>query len=576
MRTPRRGLPLRRGLTLALFAAALGCADKSDKTTAGDSQTPVQGGTLVIGLPGDFDNMNSLVSAERYTQEVNREMLFLPLIRYTKSLDFEPALARSWKLLGDTGAVFYLRNDVRWTDGKPTTAADVLFTYERAKDSTTAFPNAEYFGHWKSARIIDSLSIQFSWDPHAEPLAGLPFLPIMPKHLLESVPAGQLRQAPFNKAPVTNGPFKFVEYRANDRWVFEANPDYSKDLGGRPYLDRIVFRIIPDVTAQVAEIQTGNIDVVLNAKATQLKDLAANPDIRVVVRPSRQYAIIGWNGKKAPLDQPVVRRALSIAIDRQAILTTLRAGYGTLAVGPIGPYHWAFDSTLSALPFNPDSARALLKSAGIFDRNNDGVAETADGKPFVVDLMTQAGSVINKDMAEMITSNLAAVGVKITVKPTEAATLFGTISDPARKFDAVIVAWESDFRINLRDNFHSAAIKGPFQLSSYSNKRVDALIDSVSKVTDRNAARPLYAELQRIIREDQAWTFLYYYPDLYLFRQRVHGVEMDIRSAFLSVGKWWVTPSAAATPSTGAPPTAPAARSDSAAPTPAPDSARSQ
>lgn len=568
MRTARLTLTLRRGAAFVLLPAAMACADKSADTPVADSQTPVQGGTVVLGLPGDFDNLNSLVSIDRYSQEVNREMLFLPLIRYSKTLDFEPALARSWKLLGDTGAVFYLRNDVRWTDGKPTTAADVLFTYERAKDSTTAFPNAEYFAHWKNARVIDSLSIQVSWDPHAEPLAGIPFLPIMPKHLLESVPPAELKNAPFNKAPVGNGPFKFVEYRANDRWVFEANPDYPKDLGGRPYLDRVVFRIIPDVTAQTAEIQTGNIDVVLNAKTTQLKDLAANPDIRVVIRPSRQYAIVGWNGKKAPLDQPVVRRALSMAIDRQAILTTLRAGYGTLAVGPIGPYHWAFDSTLTALPFNPDSAKALLKSAGVYDRNSDGVAETADGKPFVVELMTQAGSVINKDMAEMITANLAQVGVKIVVKPTEAGTMFGTISNPARKFDAVIVAWESDFRINLRDTFHSGSIKGPFQLASYSNKRVDALIDSVSKMSDRNAARPLYVELQRIIREDQPWTFLYYFPDAYLFRQRVHGVDMDIRSAFLSVGKWWVTPAAGAA-ATGA-----ASRSDSAAPSPAPDSAR--
>jgi peptide/nickel transport system substrate-binding protein len=569
MRTARRSLSLRRSLFPAILVVALGCSDRTARTPAADSQTPVQGGTVVLGLPGDFDNMNPLVSIDRYSQEVNREMLFLPLIRYSKTLDFEPALARSWKLLGDTGVVFYLRNDVKWTDGRPTTAADVLFTFERAKDSTTAYPNAEYFTHWKNARVIDSLSIQFTWDPHAEPLAGLPFLPVMPKHLLESIPPAQLKDAPFNKAPVGNGPFKFVEYRANDRWVFEANDNYPKDLGGRPYLDRVVFRIIPDVTAQTAEIQTGNVDIVLNAKTTQLKQIASNPDIRVVIRPSRQYAIVGWNGKRPPFDQPVVRRALSMAIDRQAILTTLRAGYGSLAVGPIGPYHWAFDSTLKALPFNPDSAKAMLKAAGIFDRNNDGVAETAAGKPMIVELMVQAGSVLNKDMAEMITANLAQVGVKIVVKPTEAGTMFGTISDPARKFDAVIVAWESDFRINLRDTFHSASIKGPFQLASYSNKRVDALIDSVSKVSDHTAARPLYAEIQRIIQEDQPWTFLYNFPDVYLLRQRVHGVDMDIRSAFLSVGKWWVTPS-------GNGKAAGAARSDSAAPTPAPDSGRSQ
>lgn len=554
-------------LTFTLLAVILvACSDKGATKAITNDQTPVQGGTLVIGLPGDFDNLNPLVSAEKYSQEVNRELLFLPLIRYTKSLDFEPALARTWKLLGDTGVVFYLRNDVRWQDGHPTTAADVLFTYERAKDPATAFPNADYFAHWKTARVIDSLAIQFSWDPHVEPLSGLPFLPILPKHLLDSVAPAQMRQAPFNHHPIGNGPFRFAEYQAGDRWIFEANPDYPKDLGGRPYLDRIVFRIIPDRTAQITELQTGNVDFVMNAAATQIKDLSANPDIKVVVRPSRQYAMIGWNGRKAPLNLPAVRRALSMAMDRKAILTTLRAGYGELAVGPVGPYHWAYDSTLTPLPYNPDSARALLRTAGVFDRNNDGVADTPDGKPFVIELLIPAGNVMNKDMAEMLTSNFAQVGVKLAVKPTEAATMISTITAPARKFDAFMFAWESDFNINLRDIFHSGAMAGPFQVASYSNKRVDVLIDSVAKVRDRAAAKPLYAELQRIIREEQPWSFLYYYPDLYLMRARVHGVDMDIRSTFLSVGKWWLTPKAG-----GA-----AARSDSAVPSRAPDSARSQ
>jgi peptide/nickel transport system substrate-binding protein len=552
--------------TLALLAFAIAaCSDKPKNGPATDSTTPVQGGTLVIGLPGDFDNLNSLVSVDRYSQEVNRELLFLPLIRYTKDLDFEPALARSWKLLGDTGAIFYLRGDVKWQDGQKTTADDVLFTYDRAKDEATAFPNSEYFAHWRAGKIIDSLTVQFSWDPHAEPLAGLPFLAIMPKHLLDTVPAVNLRTTPFNKHPIGNGPFKVTDYKAGNQWVFEANANYPKELGGRPYIDRVIWRIIPDVTAQTAELKTGNIDVVLNAKSTQLKSLAADPDIKVVVRPSRQYAVIGWNGKKAPLNQAVVRRALSIGIDRQALLTNLRAGYGEMAVGPIGPYHWAYDSTLTPLPYNPDSAKKLLKTAGIYDRNNDGIAELPDGKPFTIDLMIQAGNQLNKDAAEMITSNLAAIGVKMSVRPTEAATMFGTISSPQRKFDAVFVGWESDFRVNLRDVFHSAALAGPFQMASYSNPRVDMLIDSVSRVADHAKAKPLYAELQRLIREDQPWSFLYYYPDLYLFTPRVHGVEMDIRSAFLNLGKWWLSPRPGA-----------AAAGGSAAPSPAPDSAQTR
>jgi peptide/nickel transport system substrate-binding protein len=545
-----------------LSLGALACSDKEPEATV-EGDTPVQGGTVVLANNGDLDALNPLVALDKYAQEVNRAMLFIPLVRYNEGLDYEPALARSWKMTGDTGVVFYLRNDVRWHDGRPTTAEDVLFTFERARDTATAYPSSDYFVSWRNARVIDSLTIQFSWVPHLDPLAGVPFLPVVPKHLLDSIAPSAMRQAAFNKRPIGNGPYRFVEYRANDRWVFEANPDYPADLGGRPYLDRVVWRVIPEAAAQATEIQTGNVDVILSPKSDQIKAFATQPDLSVMVKPSRQFANIGWNGKRPPLNDANVRRALSLAIDRQAIIQTLRNGYGQLAVGPIGPYHWAFDSTLAALPFNQDSARALLRAAGIYDRNNDGVAELANGKQFVIELLHPAGSAINKDMAVMVASNLSQVGVKIVPQATDPATMYGIIGSPDRKFDAVIVAWEADFRINLRDIFHTGSMAGPFQMASYSNPRVDALIDSVARVTDRAAAMPIYKELQRILRDDQPWTFLYYYPDLVVTRKRLHGANMDIRGTLLTVGKWWVTPAAGVAPA-----------GDSADRSPAPDSAR--
>ncbi len=561
-----------RCLALGLLAmSAMACSDKNPPDATPSDGDPVQGGIVVVAGNGDLDALNPLVALDKYAQEINREMLFLPLVRYSADLDYEPALARSWKMLGDTGVVFYLRNDVRWHDGPNTTAADVLFTYEMAKNPETAFPSSEYFSNWRSATLIDSLTIQFTWIPHLDPLAGLPFMPIVPKHILDSTAPAAMRQAAFNKKPIGNGPFKFVEYRSNDRWVFDANPDFPAGLGGRPYLDRIVWRIIPDAMAQIAEVQTGNVDVILTPKSDQIKTLAADPQLTVMVKPSRQFANIGWNGKRAPLNDPNVRRALSLAIDRNAIVQTLRAGYGQLAAGPIGPYHWAYDSTVTALPYSPDSAKALLRAAGVYDRNNDGVAETPDGKQFIINLLHPAGSAINRDMAVMITSNLAQVGAKVVAQSTEAATMYGIIGSADRKFDAVLVAWESDFRINLRDIFHSSQMAGPFQMASYSNRTVDALIDSVSRVTTRDAAMPIYAELQKIIREEQPWSFLYYFPDLVVMRKRVHGAVMDIRGTLLTVGKWWVTGGATSGPAGAAGSTA---RSDSTAPSPAPDSAK--
>ena len=491
-------------------------------------------------------------------------MLFLPLIRYDSVLDYEPVLAERWELDGDTAAVFHLRRDVRWHDGRTTSAADVVFTFERARDPATAFPNGEYFALWKTAVASDSFTVRFTFAPHAEPLAGLPFLPIMPAHLLDSIPADRMRLAAFNHQPVGNGPFRFVEYRANERVVFEANPDFPEALGGRPYIDRLVWRGIPDQTAQLTELSTGGADLVLTPPAEQYTTVSTRPGFRGIVRPGRQYANVMWNGRVRPLDDARVRRALTLAIDRQQIIQTLRAGHGEQAIGPIGSFHWAYDDSLQPLPFNPDSARALLRAAGLTDGNNDTVLELPDGKPFQIEVKIPANSPINRDMAEMIRSNLAAVGVRVTTRPVDTSTLYEDMMSSERRFQGVIMGWESDFRINLRDIFHSGSMSGPFQMASYSNPRVDSLIDSASRARDRELATPVYAEIQRILREDQPWSFLYYYPDLVLLRDRVQGVEMDIRGALLNVQRWWVTD-----------PRAPAG-SDSAARSRAPDSARSQ
>lgn len=554
-----RRSPLAVLLLAALLAGA--CADRESGRTTTE---PVRGGTLVIAGPVDLDFANALLTGEKFTQEVNRFLLFLPLVGFSPDLGYEPALAREWELEGDTAAVFRLRPDVTWHDGTPTRARDVVFTFERARDPLTAYPNAEYFTHWTGAQEVDSLTVRFRFAPHNEPLAGLPFLPIMPAHLLDSIPAARMRTAAFNKHPVGNGPFRFVEYRANDRWVFEANPDFPPDLGGRPWIDRIVWRVIPDATAQITELRTGNVDLLLNPKAEEFAALDSLPGVRGIVKPSRQYALVAWNHRRPPLGDPRVRRALSYAIDRAEILQALRAGYGELAVGPIAPYHWAYDSTLGPLPYSPDSARALLRAAGISDRNGDGRLELPDGREFRLELKFPAASAMNRDLAQLVDADLEAIGVRLEQRPLDFSVMVQDFSTPARDFDAFLIAWESDFRINLHGAFHSGAEAGPFQFAGYRNPRVDSLIERTQGALPREQARPLYAELQRIMREEQPWGFLYYYPELVVVSERVNDVTMDIRGALVSIRDWWLSGPATA---------APARPGDSAGRSPAPDPA---
>jgi peptide/nickel transport system substrate-binding protein len=535
-----RGRPRFYSLVLALCVLSASCTgDGSEVSPQRDAQR--FGGIAVVVNNDDLDNLNGLVAAQKYSQEVNQYLVFLPLLGLDAGLNYQPRLARRWEMSGDTAATFELRRDVRWHDGELTSARDVVFTFERVLDPASGYPNADFFSSWTGVTAVDSFTVRVSFDAHADPLAGVPFLPIMPAHLLDSIPPERMRQAAFNKRPVGNGPFRFTEYRANDRWVFDANPDFPGELGGRPYLDRIVWRVVPDPTAQIAEITTGAADVVLTPPSTDYPRLVRQEGLRGIDRPSRQYAMIIWNGRVRPLDDARVRHALTLAIDRAQIVETLRGGYGRVAVGPVAPFHWSFDDSLEPLPFDPDSARTVLRAAGLADLNGDGFVQYPDGRAVAIELKLPAGSAINRDMAEMIRSNLAAVGVRIVTRPLDVATMQQDVIGAARNFEGVILAWNSAIRLNFRDTFHSDSRTAMFGAAGYANPRVDQLIDGVQVARTREQAAPLYTELQRILRDEQPWGFLYYYSDLVVLRDRLEGVEMDIRGALVNVQDWWLS-----------------------------------
>ena len=555
--------PIRRPLPTPLRALALTCVflvTACDREAGRDvpDEASQRGGTLVIGSPADLSVPNVMLAGDQWTQEVNQYLLYTPLLRYTSDLRLAPALAESWHET-DTSATFQLRRDVRWHDGRPTTAHDVAWTIQTAMNPESGFPNAALFERWKTVAAPDSYTVEVTFERHPEPLAGLPFTPIMPAHLLRDVPLANLRTAPFNQNPVGNGPFRFVSAAPGDRWVFEANPDYPEGLGGRPNLDRIVWRVIPDNTAQATALRTGEIDIAIGVRATELAGLDAQDGIRAVEKPANNYFFIGLNGLRPPLGDARVRRALSMAIDRQEILTALRGGYGRLAAGPVSPHHWAFDSTVAPLPYSPDSARALLLQAGFTDRNNDGNLERPDGRPFTIELKYPAQNPFNADVAEMVRADLDSIGVTVQLRATEFGTMIDDVMSPARNFDAVQLAWIADLNLNsLRDNLHSSNIGQAYQLGSYRNAEVDSLLDAATSTLDREQARPMWRRVQEIVRDEQPWTYMFYSTELFALRDWLHTPRLDVRGLMPEIAEWWIDPQSrrrsGSTPSDSSPP----------------------
>ena len=475
--------------------------------------------TMVIAAQSDLQLVNSLVNNDAWTTEVIRNLLFLPLVRVNPDLTHAPALAESWQFSGDTAVTFRIRRDVRWHDGRRTTAHDVAFTFERAKDPATAFPQP-YFARWRSAQVLDSFTIRFRLEPHVDPLLTWVEVSVMPKHLLDSIPAARMRQAAFNKAPVGNGPFRFVSETPNDRWVFGANTDFPRALGGRPRLDRVVWRVIPDNTAQETALLTGEVDIALGLRAEQVKKLSDRPDLRVLVRPPTQYAALMWNSRRPALSDVRVRRALTMALNRQQLITVLRNGYGQVASTPVPPWHWAYDRSITPLPYDLSGARRLLNAAGY-----------TSARP--LELVLKVPNVASaRDLAEMVRAGLADAGVKVAVQPIDFAALIQDVNG-ARDFDGVFLAATVDSRLDFTDLFHSRSAKAWFHTPA-----LDKLLDEAMVETNREKAARIWRSVQTTIVQEQPWTLVWWGPQFVVTTARVQDISVDVRGVFRTLPSW--------------------------------------
>ena len=532
---------------VGLFGLVVACASQDDAAAAADSDVPEAeryGGMAVIGANFDIDNINPITWTNGYAQELQKFVLFTPLLRYDERLAVVPYGAESWETNADTTVLtFRLRRDLRWHDGRPTTAYDWKFAYDLARDRRTAFLYPAYWSYYGEAEAADSFTFRVKMRPHAEFLDPWTAFAPVPRHVLEGVAPERLREHPYGtRAPLGNGPFRFVSRAPGQSWTFEANPDFPEELGGRPYLNRLVWRVIPEHNALLTELLTGGIDFYHRPLVDQAERIRSSETAELFDFLDRSYLHVEWNHRRTPFNDARVRRALTLAINRQQIVDVVRRGYAEVANSPIAPMFWQYDATAGAdLGYDPERARRLLADAGYADRDEDGVIESARGIPFRFTLRTSHANAERADVAKIIQADLRKVGIDVRVELEEFNTLVARVFDVKRRdFDAAIFANPVEFRADDTDLFHCDRRDQPLAMIGYCNPATDRLLELLPTISDRTSALPLWKEYQRIIAEDQPYTFLFYPRQLAGVSNRLRNVRPDVRSDFAGVERWWI------------------------------------
>ncbi len=522
-------------LCLLLLAACGGDAPGAGEVV-GD---PTPGGMAVVGIPRDFEGFNPVTTTAFTSLEVINFALFTPLVRHDENLNIVPHLAESWELT-DNGVTFRLRDDVRWHDGQPVTAEDVKFTFDLAKNPESAsLLEAAFLTMIESATVIDPRTIRFDFvAPHSQPLEAFVWPPL-PRHRLQDVAPAELGQAPFNREPVGSGPYRFVSWDAGQRLTLEANPDFPQALGGRPYLDRVVFRIVPESTTRLTELLTGAIDVNYSVLPDEAQQIQNQRGVELRHYPGRRFTYLGWNNEREPFRDPRVRRALAMAIDRQQMVDALLFGYGEPAAGMIPPWSPLY-AGIDPLPYDPEGARRLLAEAGWADANGDGIVERA-GQPLRFNLMVNTANRLYQDVATVLQQQFRQIGVDMQIRAVEFQTQLR--QHRARDYEAVISNWVLDnFKVDPSPLISCAEARreGSANRAGYCNPQADQLIQAGLRETDEGQARETWSQLSQILQQDQPITFLFWDEELTGVGPRIQGVDTDVRGDLVNIARWWM------------------------------------
>lgn len=532
-----------------------------------DDSDFARGDWVIDAFGTTVDNITPLVSSTVYGSIVQSYVTESLAQRDPETLEFKPLLAESWEQRVNVEAfdafiaekmaegltrdqamahedcphaytvTFRMRDGIRFSDGEPITADDVVFTYELVMSEGFSPRQAAYYSRVDEVEQLDDRTVVFRFkEPYYNSFSLAAGLAVLPEHFYGKRSPNQIKENP--GLLMGSGPYQLenpASWKPGDPIRLIRNPFY---WGVKPFPNELRFLQVENATALLTMFRNGEIDR-LNATPEQYVSLMKDEDL---VRKTHHfeyfqissgYCYIAWNQDRE--NRPWfadrrVRQALTMLVDRELIRDEILKGFARIPTGPFNPLSKQHDPSVEPWPRDVDRAKALLKEAGLEDRDGDGVIEDREGRPFVFDYTYPAGHPSWDDIARLVRDNLADAGIAVQLDPLQFAVFVERLNN--KNFDAISLCWGGSIESDPYQIFHSDQIKGEGDnFVSYANPELDRTIEKARREVIEEERMPLWRKVHRIIHEDQPYTFLYSRKSLVFIDGRfknVHRVKLGI------------------------------------------------
>ncbi|HEX2203564.1 MAG TPA: ABC transporter substrate-binding protein, partial [Longimicrobium sp.] len=535
-----------------LLAAACGRGDRGEGKGApegagGGEDAPVSGGTIVTAELADMNRPHPVLAAGDRDNDLV-DVLYMGLTRsvwregrlvYLTSNDSPMALAWHYEYFGpDSASIRYrMRSGLRWSDGRPITAGDVVWTFRALADPAAASPRQADVALIDSVVAENDSTVVFHFERRYPEMLFASSIPVAPRHPYEGAGMAGLATHPVFGDPtklVVSGPFRIGAYSAGRELVLVPNPHAPV----RPRLERIVSRVIPETTTRMVELRTGNVDLVKSVPFDQIAALRQRaPNLRFASLGKRYWEFVAYNPLRGePFDDPELRRALGMAVDVPGIVRALEMeDYAEPAAGPYSPLFADLqDPALRPLPHDPEGARRILEAKGWRDADGDGVREK-EGKPLRFTLLTNSGNARRADVSVILQQQWKAVGADVRLQQLE----FNAFQERmyGKDFEALLGSWG----VPLSPDITPQWLPGEtFNIVSFRDPETERLFAEAQAQPTAERANPLWKRAAERIVAVQPYTWLYYYDIVVGLSPRLRGARIDAYGAYQNTWEWWI------------------------------------